>query len=109
MAAALDEYRRPDWRAPALTAYNNSYMGQKPKTEPSFEEGLEQLEEIVKQLEDGDLPLEKSIGLFEKGVKLSESSRKQLEQAEAKVEILLRKEGKVEAAPFELDDGEPGA
>jgi exodeoxyribonuclease VII small subunit len=84
-------------------------MGQKPKKEPSFEEGLEQLEQIVKQLEDGDLPLEESIELFEKGVKLSDSSRKQLEQAEAKVEILLKKEGKVEAAPFELDDGEPGA
>ncbi len=84
-------------------------MGQKPKKEPSFEEGLEQLEKIVKQLEDGELPLEKSIELFEKGVKLSDSSRKQLEQAEAKVEILLKKDGKVEAAPFELDDGEPGA
>ena len=91
------------------SAYNNSYMGQKPKKEPSFEEGLEQLEQIVKQLEDGELPLEKSIELFEKGVKLSESSRKQLEQAEAKVEILLKKDGTVEAAPFELDDGEPGA
>ena len=47
--------------------------------------------------------------LFEKGVRLSALSRKQLEQAEAKVEILLKKERKVEAAPFELDDGEPDA
>lgn len=84
-------------------------MAQKTKKEPTFEEGLDQLEHIVKQLEDGDLPLEKSLELFEKGVKLSDSCRKQLEEAEAKVEILLKKEGRVEAKPFELEDGEPEA
>ena len=63
------------------------------------------LDEIVVLI--GESPAHRD--LFEKGVKLSALSRKQLEQAEAKVEILLKKERKVEAAPFELDDGEPDA
>ena len=76
---------------------------------PAFEEGLDQLEKIVKQLEEGDLPLEKSLELFEKGVRLSEACRKQLQQAEGKVEILLKKQGRVEAKPFQVEDGEPEA
>ncbi len=76
---------------------------------PAFEEGLDQLEKIVKQLEDGDLPLEKSLELFEKGVRLSEACRKQLQEAEGKVEILLKKQGRVEAKPFKVEDGEPEA
>ena len=76
---------------------------------PAFEEGLDQLEKIVKQLEDGDLPLEKSLELFEKGVRLSEACRKQLQEAEGKVEILLKKQGRVEAKPFNVEAGEPEA
>ncbi len=76
---------------------------------PAFEEGLDQLETIVKQLEDGELPLEKSLELFEKGVRLSEACRKQLQEAEGKVEILLKKQGRVEAKPFQVEDGEPEA
>ena len=79
-------------------------MAVKQKQDPSFEEGLQQLEEVVNQLEDGDLPLEKSLELFEKGMKLSEGCRKQLQEAETKVEILLRKDGEIEPQPFELDD-----
>ena len=75
--------------------------------EPSFEAGLAELEKIVAELEDGELPLEKSLALFEKGVQLSDSCRKQLQEAESKVEILLKKEGRVEAKPFALTDGEP--
>ena len=52
------------------------------KKEPSFEEGLDQLEKVVKKLEDGDLPLEKSLELFEQGVRLSDSCQKQLREAE---------------------------
>ena len=62
------------------------------------------MEAIVEKLEDGDLPLEESLALFEKGVALSESCRKRLEDAEARVEILLKKGRKLEAEPFELDD-----
>ncbi len=81
-------------------------MSKKTEKTLSFEEGLEQLEAIVKELEGGDLPLEKSLELFERGVKLSETCHKQLQAAESKVEILLKKEGRVEAQPFELEDGE---
>lgn len=74
------------------------------KTPDSFETGLDRLEGIVKKLEAGELDLEESLALFEKGVELSESCRKQLEEAEHKVEILLRKGRKLEAEPFELDE-----
>lgn len=78
-----------------------------PQEQPeSFESALQQLEGIVKELESGDLPLEKSLELFEKGMELSESCRKQLSAAETRVEMLLKKQGKVEAVPFELENGE---
>ena len=83
-------------------------MPKAPEKPESFESCVEQLEKIVKELENGDLPLEKSLELFEKGMELSGKARTQLEAAESRVEILLRKEGKVQAEPFELtDDGEP--
>ncbi len=75
--------------------------------QPSFEQGLGRLERIVQRLEDGELSLEESLKLFEEGVQLSQSCRKQLRDAEAKVEILLKKEGGTEAQPFEpQDDGD---
>ena len=61
---------------------------------PKFEECLQRLEEIVQELEKGEVPLEKSLTLFEEGMQLSASCRKELEQAEGKVEILLKKNGK---------------
>ena len=58
--------------------------------EKSFEESLDALEQIVKQLEDGDLPLEQSLKLFEDGVKLSRECRERLTQAERRIEILMK-------------------
>lgn len=80
----------------------------KPKEDPlPFEKGLEDLETIVKKLESADLPLEESLALFEQGVELSEACRTRLEEAETRIEILLKKGRKLEAEPFELDeDGE---
>jgi exodeoxyribonuclease VII small subunit len=66
----------------------------------SFETCLDELEKVVKELEAGDLPLEKSLELFERGMGLSESCRKQLETAETRVETLVRREGKMTAEPF---------
>ena len=66
----------------------------------SFESCLDELEKVVKQLEAGDLPLERSIELFERGMGLSDTCRKQLEEAETRVEMLIRKDGKVTAEPF---------
>ena len=66
-----------------------------------FEECLQRLEKIVQELEKGEVPLEKSLALFEEGMLLSSTCRKELEQAEGKVEILLKKNGKFQAEPFE--------
>ncbi len=62
--------------------------------EPSFEEALSRLEEIVQALEDGDADLDRTLSLFEEGVKLSKLCHKRLESAEKKIEILVKKEGK---------------
>ena len=70
---------------------------------PPFEAGLQELEQIVKEMEGGDLPLERALELFEKGMKVSETCRKQLEEAETRVEILVRKGDKVQAEPFRAD------
>jgi exodeoxyribonuclease VII small subunit len=56
----------------------------------TFEASLEALEQIVHQLEDGDLPLEKSLELFEQGIRLSRECQERLSQAERRIEILLR-------------------
>jgi exodeoxyribonuclease VII small subunit len=77
-----------------------------PQPVVSFEASLDELEKVVKELEGGDLPLERSLKLFERGVSLSEACRKQLEAAETRVEILLRKEGKISAEPFRPEDAE---
>jgi exodeoxyribonuclease VII small subunit len=66
-----------------------------------FEDCLQRLEKIVQELERGDVPLEKSLTLFEEGIQLSTSCRKELEEAEGKVEILLKQNGKLQAEPFE--------
>ncbi|HKN70430.1 MAG TPA: exodeoxyribonuclease VII small subunit [Terriglobales bacterium] len=66
-----------------------------------FEECLDRLEKIVKELEKGEVPLEISLTLFEEGMQLSASCRKQLEEAEGKVEILLKQNGKLQTEPFE--------
>lgn len=66
----------------------------------SFESGLQELEVIVKQLESGELPLERALELFEKGMQLSDTCRKQLEEAETRVELLVRKNDKIQAEPF---------
>jgi exodeoxyribonuclease VII small subunit len=56
----------------------------------SFEASLEALEQIVQQLERGDLALEKSLELFEQGIGLSRQCQERLNQAERRIEILLR-------------------
>jgi exodeoxyribonuclease VII small subunit len=75
-------------------------MSEPDKAAPNFEAGLAELESVVKQLESGDLPLEKALELFEKGVQLSDRCRKQLEEAETRVEILTRRGNTVQPEPF---------
>lgn len=69
----------------------------------SFETGLQQLEAIVKEMESGELPLDRALELFERGMKLSETCRKQLEEAETRVEVLMRRAGEMQAQPFRTD------
>jgi exodeoxyribonuclease VII small subunit len=66
-----------------------------------FEDCLERLEKIVRELEKGEVPLEKSLTLFEEGMHLSAACRKELEEAEGKIEILLKQNGKLQTEPFE--------
>ena len=69
---------------------------------PSFEEALDRLEEIVKTLEGGDMALEKALEVFEEGVRLSRFCHGKLQQAERRVELLLKDEnGDVELRPFQ--------
>jgi exodeoxyribonuclease VII small subunit len=70
-----------------------------------FESALQRLEEIVKRLESGDLPLASALELFEEGVTLSRFCHTKLEEAERKVEILVKKsDGTMERTPFELEE-----
>jgi exodeoxyribonuclease VII small subunit len=70
------------------------------KPAETFETSLDELETVVRELEGGDLPLERSLELFERGMGLSDSCRKQLEAAETRVEMLIRNSGKLTAEPF---------
>lgn len=70
-----------------------------------FERSLGRLEEVVKRLESADLSLDEAMKLFEEGVTLSRECQKQLEEAEGRIEILLKKaDGKIAAQPFETDE-----
>ena len=73
------------------------------KPAASFESGLMELEAIVKEMESAELPLERALELFEKGTQLSERCRKQLEEAETRIEMLVRKGDKVQPEPFRPD------
>jgi exodeoxyribonuclease VII small subunit len=77
-----------------------------PQPVASFEASLDELEKVVKELEGGDLPLERSLELFERGMSLSDVCRKQLEAAETRVEMLIRKEGRIAAEPFRPEETE---
>jgi exodeoxyribonuclease VII small subunit len=66
-----------------------------------FEAALSELERIVKQLEDGDLPLETSLELYERGVQLSRFCHGRLEDAERRIEVLTAR-GEIKPAPASL-------
>jgi len=77
------------------------------KKTPNFEKSLEQLESLVERLESGDLSLEESLQTFEKGIKLTRSCQTALEEAEQRVEILLKNEsGELQAEVFQDDDSD---
>ena len=73
-----------------------------PPKKPDFEKSLVRLEEVVRRLESPQLSLDDAMKLFEEGVALSRECQKQLEEAEGRVEILLKNaDGKLAAEPFD--------
>jgi exodeoxyribonuclease VII small subunit len=75
-----------------------------------FEDALRKLEKIVSKLEEGDIPLEESLKLFEEGIRLSRFCNQKLDEAEKKVEILLKdKNGVIRARSFDgsINSGKP--
>ena len=65
-----------------------------------FEKGLDELEQLVGRMEQGDLTLEQSLKEFERGVELTRHCQQALQKAEQKVEILLQKSSDAELSPF---------
>jgi len=71
---------------------------------PNFEAALKRLEEIVRKLEGGELPLDTALELFEEGIQLSRFCNTTLGAAERRVEILLKSDsGQARTVPFEAD------
>ena len=80
--------------------------------EMKFEDAIEKLEKIVAELEEGGLPLEKSLKKFEEGIKLSRFCSNKLKEAERKIELLTKNaDGELETEPFDAEKGkeEPGS
>ena len=72
---------------------------------PDFETALKRLEEIVRKLENGELSLDSALQLFEEGIKLSRFCHTKLEEAERRVEILVKNSsGQPRAVAFESDN-----
>ena len=72
--------------------------------EMNFEESMEKLEEITKELESGTLDLNSSMEKFEEGMKLSKKCNEILESAEKKITILLSKDGELKEENFEAEE-----
>jgi exodeoxyribonuclease VII small subunit len=71
----------------------------------TFEQSMKQLERIVQELEDGDLPLEKAIQKFEEGIRLSKQCTEMLDNTEKKISILLKDQnGNTFEKPFSSDE-----
>ena len=72
-------------------------MAKKESTQKNFESALEELEQVVEQLESGDLPLDDSLSAFEKGVGLVKFCNHKLNEVEKKIELLVKdKDGKLQ-------------
>lgn len=78
----------------------------KKKVEFDFEEALQELEDLVEKMENGNIGLEESLQQFERGVSLTRACQKALLEAEQKVKILLQEDGKERLEPFDPEDNE---
>lgn len=71
----------------------------------TFENSMKQLEQIVQELESGDLPLEKAIKKFEEGIRLTKFCSEKLDETEKRITMLLRdQEGNISEKPFITND-----
>jgi len=71
----------------------------------TFEQSMKQLERIVQELENGDLPLEKAIKKFEEGIKLTKLCSEKLDETEKKISVLLKKsEAQMAEKPLVAED-----
>ncbi|MDM7923827.1 MAG: exodeoxyribonuclease VII small subunit [Pyrinomonadaceae bacterium] len=71
----------------------------------TFEQSLDELESIVKKLEEGDMPLEESLELFERGVKLSRDCRERLTKAERRIAMLTKdSDGELQIEEIEIEE-----
>ena len=70
-----------------------------------FEDALQELERITTDLEEGNLSLEESLDKFDNGMKLAEFCNRKLDEAQKRVDILMRKDDALEAEPFAEADG----
>ncbi|HET6461079.1 MAG TPA: exodeoxyribonuclease VII small subunit [Syntrophales bacterium] len=71
-----------------------------------FEEALERLEDIVRKMEAGDMSLDESLKAFEEGIKLARLCSLRLDEAERRVEILLKQEEKLVVRPVKVEENE---
>jgi exodeoxyribonuclease VII small subunit len=79
------------------------------KRSDQFEDALKRLQEVVDKLEKGDLPLEDAMESFSEGIRLAQFCHKKLEEAENKVQLLLKdQQGGWVSAPFEAMRGNSG-
>ncbi len=84
-------------------------MAKRNPQDKKFEAALEELEQVVEQLESGDLSLEDSLAAFEKGVGLVKYCNQKLNEVEKKIEILVKdKEGKLRLKALESEPGDDG-
>jgi exodeoxyribonuclease VII small subunit len=75
----------------------------------TFEKALGRLEEVVRALEAGELPLEEALSLYEEGVRLSRFCGAKLEEARGRLEVLAREGGSLKVKPFAEPGGEEEA
>lgn len=69
-----------------------------------YEDALAKLEEIVKKMTEGDLPLEETLKAFEEGIRLARVCTKKLDEAERRVALLLKEEGETVLTPFQGEE-----
>lgn len=89
---------------PILAWIDKNVMTNETSSEqPGFEAAMKELEDIVQEMEQGDLPLEAALARFERGIHLVKTGQEKLRSAEQKVQILMEKAGQQELTDFQPD------